>query len=68
MRRSEIESLVADVDLLENVTPQDLAKEAKLGWVKRLLFLAVWPLIKPFLARKLGQNVTDLLGRVLEGL
>jgi len=68
MRRSEIESLVADVDLLENVTPQDLAKEAKLGWVKRLLFFAIWPLIKPLLAKKLGQNVTDLLGRILEGL
>jgi len=65
MRRSEIESLVADVDLLENVTPQDLAKEAKLGWVKRLLFLAVWPLIKPFLARKLGERVVDVLGNIL---
>jgi|GEM_PF-4435697 len=65
MRRSEIESLVAEVDLLENVTPQDLAKEAKLGWVKRLLFLAVWPLIKPFLARKLGERVVDVLGNIL---
>ena len=68
MNRSQIEASLEGIDLLEDVTPQQLATEAKLGWLKRILFLAVWPLIKPYLARKLGVKVADVLEGILEGI
>lgn len=64
MRRRELIEYVQEVDLLADVTPQDLAKEAKLGWLKKLLIIAIWPLIKPFIAKKIGER----LANVLEGL
>ena len=68
MNRSQIEASLEGIDLLEDVTPQQLATEAKLGWLKRILFIAVWNLIKPYLARKLGVKVADVLEGILEGI
>lgn len=68
MRRREIIEYVNEVDLLADVTPQELAKEAKLGWLKKLLIIAIWPLIKPFLAKKIGVKLTEVLENVLEGI
>jgi len=68
MNRSQIEASLEGIDLLEDVTPQQLATEAKLGWLKRVLFIAVWPWIKPYLARKIGVKFADVLEGLLEGI
>lgn len=66
MRRREVEIILEQHDLLEDIKPEELAKEAKLGWLKRLLIIAVWPIIKPFIAKKVGSKVADIIGNLLE--
>lgn len=66
MRRREVEMILEQHDLLEDIKPEELAKEAKLGWLKRLLIIAVWPIIKPFIAKKVGSKVADIIGALLE--
>lgn len=66
MRKQEIIMEVRSNDLLEYIKPEELAKEAKLGWLKRLLIIAVWPLIKPFIAKKVGEKVADIIGTLLD--
>lgn len=65
-RRAEIMMAVDQVDLLADVKPEELAKEAKLGWLKRLLIIAVWPLIKPFIAQKIGNRLAEVLEDILD--
>ena len=66
MRRKEILMAVDQVDFLADVKPEELAKEAKLGWLKRLLIIAIWPIIKPFIAKKIGVKLADVLENILE--
>jgi len=66
MRRREIIQAVQEVDLLEGVSPQELAKEAKLGWLKRILIIAIWPLIKPYIASKIGAKLAEVLEDLLD--
>lgn len=68
MRRRELIEYVQEVDLLADVTPQDLAKEAKLGWLKKILIIAIWPLIKPFIAKKIGERLANVLEGLLEDI
>ena len=68
MRRREVIEYVQEVDLLADVTPQDLAKEAKLGWLKKILIIAIWPLIKPFIAKKVGERLADVLEGLLDDI
>lgn len=68
MRRREVIEYVQEVDLLADVTPQDLAKEAKLGWLKKILIIAIWPLIKPFIAKKVGLKLADVLEGLLDDI
>lgn len=68
MRRRELIEYVQEVDLLADVTPQDLAKEAKLGWLNKLLIIAIWPLIKPFIAKKIGERLANVLEGLLEDI
>lgn len=56
---------IQQTDLLADITPQDLAKEAKLGWLKKLLIVAIWPLIKPFIAKKIGEKLANILDDLL---
>lgn len=68
MRREYVIQELQKTDLLSDVTPQDLAKEAKLGWIKRLLIIAVWPLIKPYIQKKIGEKLADSIELILEGI
>lgn len=68
MRRRELIEYVQEVDLLADVTPQDLAKEAKLGWLKKLLIIAIWPIIKPFIAKKIGARLAEVLEGLLDDI
>ena len=42
--------------------------QAKLGWLKRLLIIAIWPLIKPYIASKISTKLADALEVILEGI
>jgi len=68
MRRREVIEAIQEVDLLADVNPQELAKEAKLGWLKRLLIIAVWPLIKPYIASKIGARLAEVLENLLDDI
>lgn len=65
MRRRVLD-VVQSTDFLEDVKPEELAKEAKLGWLKRILIIAVWPLIKPFIAKKIGERLTEVLEEFID--
>lgn len=56
---------INDTDLLADITPHDLAKEAKLGWLKKILIIAIWPLIKPYIQKKIGEKLTEILDDLL---
>lgn len=66
MRRRRVLDVVQSTDFLEDVKPEELAKEAKLGWLKRILIIAVWPLIKPFIAKKIGERLTEVLEEFID--
>lgn len=66
MRRREVLMAIEEVDLLQDIKPEELAKEAKLGWLKRLLIIAIWPIIKPFIAKKIGAKLADVLENILD--
>jgi len=65
MRKAFVMQQIEQTDLLADITPQDLAKEAKLGWLKKLLIVAIWPLIKPFIAKKIGEKLANILDDLL---
>lgn len=65
MRKAFVIQQIEQADLLADITPQDLAKEAKLGWLKKLLIAAIWPLIKPFIQKKIGEKLTEILDDLL---
>lgn len=69
MKRLEIiQQRVEHEKLLDSIDIREVAKEAKLGWVKTLLLLAVWPLIKPILAKKLDPKVIKIIEDLLNTL
>lgn len=65
MRKAFVMQQIEQTDLLADITPQDLAKEAKLGWIKKLLIVAIWPLIKPYIAKKIGSKLAEILDDLL---
>lgn len=65
MRKAFVMQQIEQADLLADITPQELAKEAKLGWLKKLLIVAIWPLIKPFIAKRIGENLANILDDLL---
>lgn len=65
MRKAFVIQQIEQADLLADITPQDLAKEAKLGWLKKLLIVAIWPLIKPYIASKVSAKLANLLDDLL---
>lgn len=65
MRKAFVMQQIEQADLLADITPHDLAKEAKLGWLKKLLIAAIWPLIKPFIQKKIGEKLTEILDDLL---
>lgn len=67
-RREEIETAVDQTDVLAHIDITEVAKEAKLGWLKTLLVKAVWPLIKPLLLKRLNPVLVNLIDSFLLGL
>lgn len=65
MRRRVLD-VVQSTDFLEDVKPEELAKDAKLGWLKRIIIIAIWPLIKPFIAKKIGDRLTEVLEEFID--
>lgn len=65
MRKAFVMQQIEQADLLADIKPQDLAKEAKLGWLKKLLIIAIWPLIKPYIASKVSMKLASLLDDLL---
>lgn len=61
MRKAFVMQQIEETDLLADINPQDLAKEAKLGWLKKILIIAIWPLIKPYISKKIGTKLADIL-------
>lgn len=68
MRRREIEEAVVQTDVLGAIDIVEVAKEAKLGWLKTILVKAVWPLIKPLLLKRLNPVLVNLIDNILNGL
>jgi hypothetical protein len=65
MRKAFVMQQIEQTDLLADINPHDLAKEAKLGWLKKLLIVAIWPLIKPYIAKKIGAKLAEILDDLL---
>lgn len=68
MRKNQIEQVVFNADLLQDVDIKDVAREAKIGWLKSLIVIAVWPLIKSVLLKRLNPKVVELIDRVINGM
>lgn len=68
MRRIEVEIAVEETDVLAHIDIVEVAKEAKLGWLKVLLIKTVWPLIKPLLLKRLNPVLVNLIDSLLIGL
>lgn len=68
MRKNQIEQAVFNADLLQYVNIKEVTKEAKIGWLKSLIVIAVWPLIKSVLLKRLNPKVVDLIDRVINGM
>lgn len=68
MRRREIEIEVEQTDVLAGIDIVEVAKEAKLGWIKVLLIKTVWPIIKPLLLKRLNPVLVNLIDNILNQL
>lgn len=68
MRRREIEETIDNTDVLAHIDIVEVAKEAKLNWLKVLLIKTVWPLIKPLLLKRLNPVLVNLIDSLLIGL
>jgi hypothetical protein len=68
MRRLEIENQVEQTDVLAHIDITEVAKEAKLGWLKTILVKAVWPIIKPLLLKRLNPVLVNLIDNILNNL
>lgn len=68
MRRREVEIAVEETDVLAHIDIVEVAKEAKLGWLKVLLIKTVWPLIKPLLLKRLNPVLVNLIDSLLISL
>lgn len=66
MNRDSIEEYVYTTDLLD-VDIKRVAKSAKIGWLKSLIIIAVWPLIKHELLKHMNPKIVNFLDDVLNG-
>jgi len=64
--RFVIQEKVNNTDLFEDVNIRDVSKEAKIGWLKTLILVAVWPIIKSILLRKISPRLVDLIDEVVQ--
>lgn len=68
MRKEYVIEQVSKVDLLADVDPKEASKDGKLSWIKRLIFIAVWPWVKPYIARKVNEKIAETIEDILEGI
>lgn len=64
--RFVIQEKVNNTDLFEDVNIRDVSKEAKIGWLKTIILVAVWPIIKSILLRKISPKLVDLIDEVVQ--
>lgn len=64
--RFVIQEKVNNVDLFEDVNIREVSKEAKIGWLKTIILVAVWPIIKSILLRKISPKLVDLIDEVVQ--
>ena len=64
MRREEIELLVDQSDVLADVDIKEASKEAKIGWIRTLIVVAVWPLMKRVLLKKVNPKILELIDKI----
>lgn len=64
--RSAIQSIVQDSDIFQDVDIKQTVKEAKIGWLKALIVIAVWPILKSILQKKVNPKLIDLIDDVLQ--
>lgn len=68
MRVEYIKQEFEKADVLNVIDPKEIAKEAKLSLIYRLMFVIVWPKIKPFISAKIGAKFADLIEQILGGI
>jgi hypothetical protein len=64
--RFVIQEKVNNIDLFQDVNIRDVSKEAKIGWLKTIILVAVWPIIKSILLRKISPKLVDLIDDVVQ--
>ena len=68
MRAEYIKQEFEKADVLEVIDPKSIANEAKLTLIYRLMFIIVWPKVKPFISAKLGVKFAELIEQILGGI
>ena len=68
MRAEYIQQQFENADIISDIDPKELAKEAKLTLIYRLMLIIVWPKIKPFMKDKLGVRFAELIEDLLSGI
>ena len=64
--RFVIQEKVNNIDLFQDVNIKEVSKEAKIGWLKTIILVAVWPIIKSILLRKINPRLVDLIDEVVQ--
>lgn len=64
--RFVIQEKVNNVDLFQDVNIREVSKEARIGWLKTIILVAVWPIIKSILLRKISPKLVDLIDEVVQ--
>jgi len=67
-RREYVVQELQKKDFLSSVDPKSVALKAGLAWLKKLIFIAVWPLVKPWISQHINEKIADGIEDILEGL
>jgi len=68
MRAEYIQQQFEKADIVSDLDPKELAKEAKLTLIYRLMFIIVWPKVKPFIQARLGAKFAEVIEDLLSGI
>ena len=66
--RAFITEAVEQTDLFEGIDIKQVSREAKIGWLKTLILVAVWPLIKSVLLQKVNPKIVKIIDQVINGV
>lgn len=67
-RKDYVKAELLKTDLLANADPKVGAKLSKLSWLWSIIFVAIWPKVKPWILEQVGQALTDKIEKLLEGI